>query len=121
MYLLVDECCADGLLTVARKAGHAAQLTKEVGELGGGTEDEAIFAFARLHGAVLVTVNAADFRDLARHRDHAGVILVPSVREPGQSRLFRTVLPVTATVFAAARNRLVEIDGAGRISEFTLL
>lgn len=84
MYLLIDECCADGLATVARKAGHTAQLTKQVGELGRGATDEDIFAFARRHDAVLVTINAADFRDLARHRSHAGVVLLPSVREPGQ-------------------------------------
>ena len=90
MYLWIDECCSDGLRTVAEKLGHVAQLTKQIEALGRGQDDRVIFDFAREH-AVLVTVNAADFRDLARYRGHPGVILLPSVREPEQSRLFRRV------------------------------
>jgi predicted nuclease of predicted toxin-antitoxin system len=117
MYLLIDECCSPGLLTVAVKAGHAAQLTREVAELGPAADDDAIFAFARRHEAVLVTVNAYDFRDLARYRDHAGVIIVPSIREPRQSRLFRAVLPVAVGVFGSARSRFVEIDLTGHVRQ----
>ena len=101
MYLLIDECCSDGLRTVAEKLGHVAQLTKHVAGLGRGQDDAVLFDFARAHGAVLVTVNAADFRDLARYRDHPGVILVPSVREPRQSRLFRRVRARAAHADAA--------------------
>ena len=120
MYLLIDECCSDGLRTVAEKLGHVAQLTKQVAGLGRGQDDVVLFDFARGHGAVLVTVNAADFRDLARYRNHPGVTLVPSVREPRQSRLFRRVLPVAAQVIASSPAMFVAIDAQGVIQSFRL-
>lgn len=120
MYLLIDECCSDGLRTVAEKLGHVAQLTKQVAELGRGQGDAMLFDFARAHGAVLVTVNAVDFLDLARYRDHSGVILVPSVREPRQSRLFRRVLPVAERLLAASPGMFVAIDAQGIIHSFRL-
>jgi predicted nuclease of predicted toxin-antitoxin system len=120
MYLLIDECCSDGLRTVADKLGHVAQSTKHVEALGRGQDDAVIFDFARQHGAVLVTVNAADFRDLARYRDHPGVILLPSVRNREQSRLFRRVLAVADGVLAPGSNMFLEIDVQGAIRSFRL-
>ena len=120
MYLLIDECCSDGLRTVAEKLGHVAQLTKHVAGLGRGQDDVVLFDFARAHGAVLVTVNAADFRDLARYRDHPGMILVPSVREPRQSRLFRRVLPVAEQVVGTRPGMFVAIDARGVVQSFRI-
>ena len=49
-----------------------------------------IFEFARRHGAVLVTINRADFADLAGlGRDHPGVIILPSVVGQELATLFR--------------------------------
>ena len=98
----------------------ALQLTKHVAGLGRGQDDVVLFDFARAHGAELVTVNAADFRDLARYRDHSGMILVPSVREPRQSRLFRRVLPVAEQVVGTRPGMFVAIDARGVVQSFRI-
>ena len=120
MYLLIDECCSDGLRTVAEKLGHTVQLTREIAALGRGQGDSVIFDFAREHRAVVVTVNAADFRDLARYREHPGIILVPSVREPEQSRLFRHLLATAEHLLAPGSSTFIEVDAKGVIRSFRL-
>ena len=121
MYLLIDECCGKALVGIAEELGHTAQRTQEIQVLGGGADDRAIFDFARAQSAVFVTVNGADFINLAsRGRAHSGVILLPSVRGRHMARLFRTVLPVAAAVLGTTPNLFVEIDETGRIRSFQL-
>lgn len=93
MYLLIDECCGKSLVGVAEAAGHRAQRTVEVAALGRGAADVDIFAFARRHDAVLVTINQGDFVSLAtRVSDHPGLILLPSVRGQTLGRMLRIAL-----------------------------
>jgi predicted nuclease of predicted toxin-antitoxin system len=121
MYLLIDECCGKALVTVAENLGHTGQRTRDVVELGSGADDQSIFAFARAHGAVFVTINRTDFMDLAAYGwDHAGVVVLPSVLGRDLARLFRTVLPVAEAVFASRPNMFVEIAETGRITSFQL-
>jgi predicted nuclease of predicted toxin-antitoxin system len=121
MFLLIDECCGKALVAVAEVLGHTAQRTRDVAALGEGAEDQTIFEFARRHGAVLVTINRADFADLAGlGRDHPGVIILPSVVGQELATLFRTVLPVADTVLSCGPNMFVEIEENGRVTSYQL-
>lgn len=115
MYFLIDECCAKGLVTVARTAGHTAQLITEVAALGAAADDSSIFQFARRSGAVLVTANADDFRKLAARIRHSGIVALPALREPGQSRLFRRALPLIVPALSQDVGRFIDIDAAGLV------
>jgi predicted nuclease of predicted toxin-antitoxin system len=120
MYLLIDECCGKGLVAVARSAGHVAQRSIEVEELGRGAQDADIFAFARANGAVVVTINQGDFLKLAgRTFEHPGIIVLPSARGSVLARLFAAGLRAAAAVFEIHPNALVQIDAAGRIAGIT--
>jgi predicted nuclease of predicted toxin-antitoxin system len=121
VYLLIDECCGKALISAAEALGHTAQRTREVPGLGPGAEDEAIFAYARASGAVFVTINRADFIDLAAYGpDHPGVIVLPSVLGRDLARLFRAVLPLADEIMARQRSTFVEITENGRITSFEL-
>lgn len=123
MYLLIDECCSNALVRIAVELGHTAQRSKDVRALGPGAPDQWIFGFARSEGAVLVTANREDMRDLAgygRGGSHPGVILLPQVRGQDMAGLFRRVLPVAAGILAGAPNMFVEIDADGRITSYRL-
>lgn len=115
MYFLIDECCAKGLVTVARRAGHTAQLITEVGALGAAADDSSVFQFARRSGAVLVTVNAGDFRRLAARTRYPGIVVLPALREQGQSRLFRRGLPLIVLALSQDPGHFIDIDAAGRM------
>lgn len=121
MYLLIDECCGKALLKAAEELGHTAQRTREVVSLGPGAADRDIFELAREAGAVFVTINRADFVDLAAYgREHPGVIVLPSVLGQDLVRLFRMVLPNTERVMDANRSMFVEIDAGGKMKSFQL-
>ncbi|SEC03469.1 Predicted nuclease, contains PIN domain, potential toxin-antitoxin system component [Rhizobiales bacterium GAS191] len=121
MFLLIDECCGKALIAVAEILGHTAQRTRDAAALGEGAEDQTIFDFARRHGAVLVTINRADFADLAEHgRDHPGVIILPSVIGQELARLFRIVLPIADAVLSDRPNMFVEIEENGRVTGYQL-
>ena len=121
MYLLIDECCGKALVKAAEEFGHTAQRTREVVSLGPGAADRDIFEFARATGAVFVTINRADFVDLAAYgREHPGVIVLPSVLGQDLVRLFRMVLPSAERVTDANRSMFVEIDAAGHKQSFRL-
>jgi predicted nuclease of predicted toxin-antitoxin system len=80
MYLLIDECCGEALVSISHRLGHTAQRTREIGELGSGADDRRIFEFARRNGAVFVTINRTDYVTLAAYgRPHPGVIILPPV------------------------------------------
>jgi predicted nuclease of predicted toxin-antitoxin system len=121
MYLLIDECCAKRLAAVARARGHRVERSIEIKELGRGATDDAIFAYARHHGAIVVTINRADFIALGScGNDHAGVILLPSLERAPLTAIFEEVLPVAERVFGLRANAFVEIDSTGRITSFSL-
>lgn len=121
MYLLIDECLSRGLITVATRLGHTAQLTKEVRDLGEQASDQDIATFARRSNAIVVTVNASDFRKLAGgSKGHHGMILLPSVPGKEAAALFRAVLPVAEALFETNENTFVEIDEDGKITSFQL-
>ena len=121
MYLLIDECCGKTLVAVAETLGHAAQRTRDVAALRAGAADRTIFDFARRHGAILVTINVADYVSLAsRGRAHPGVILMPSVIGPKLGRLFRAVLPIAEEGVRDQSNMFVEIDENRRVISFQL-
>ncbi len=121
MYLLLDECCGKALVKVAAGAGHTAQRTLEVAVLGRQAPDHDIFDFARGIGAVFVTINRGDFIHLAaRGREHAGVILLPSLPRAQLLPLFSAALAAAEPLFSAEANLFVEINEAGEISSFQL-
>jgi predicted nuclease of predicted toxin-antitoxin system len=121
MFLLIDECCSKGLVGVAEKLGHAAQLTREVRSLGKQASDADIHAFAKRNEAIVVTANAVDFMDLAgAGKGHPGMILLPSTPAKKAAALFKKVLPVAEKVFASQQSMFVEIDEDGTITSFQL-
>ena len=123
MDLLIDECCSNALVRIAAELGHTAQRSKDVRVLGPAAPDRWIFGFARSEGAVLVTANREDMRDLAaygRGGRHPGVIVLPQVRGQDMASLFRRVLAVAPGILASAPNMFVEIDAAGRITSYRL-
>jgi predicted nuclease of predicted toxin-antitoxin system len=80
-----------------------------------------IFAFARRHEAILVTIDRTDFVSLAAYvSDHPGVIILPSVVGKELARLFKRVLPVAKNVFQDSRSMFVQIDANGRVTSFQL-
>jgi len=106
---------------VAHRLGHTAQRTREVRELGEGADDRTIFDFARMSGAVFVTINRTDYVALAAYGPpHPGVIILPSAAGRELARLFRRVLQVAGRVFESGENMFVEIDARGRITSFRL-
>ena len=118
MFLLLDECCSPSLVAVAENLGHTAQLTIHVAELGRQAKDQQIFNFARGAGAVLVTVNGADFIQLAAHRHHTGLIVLPSVGRNDLRPLFKSVLAAAEPLLAEQPDLVIEIDQSGQISSF---
>jgi predicted nuclease of predicted toxin-antitoxin system len=121
MYLLIDECCGKSLVRVAESLGHTAQRTTLVTFLGRGASDNEIVEFARRNEAIIVTSNSVDFLALAAAgRDHAGMILLPSVIGQDLGRLFRQILPVVANVFAQRPNMFVAVDANGDVQSFKL-
>ncbi len=121
MFLLLDECCGKALVRIAEAAGHTAQRTVQVAALGPQASDRDIFDFACRVGTVFVTVNRGDFIELAaRGREHAGVILIPSLPLARLRPLFEAALATAEPLFATAPNLFVEIDATGRITCFQL-
>lgn len=120
MYLLIDECCGKGLASVAGAAGHVAQRTIEITQLGRGISDADIFGFAAAHEAVVVTINQGDFIRLSvRAVRRAGLILLPSARGTELARIFRAGLPAAVTILAASPTAMVNIDWDGVATEMT--
>jgi predicted nuclease of predicted toxin-antitoxin system len=118
MFLLIDECCGKGLVSVAEAAGHVAQRTIEVAQLGRGASDADIFGFAAAHGAVVVTINQGDFVNLSgRAARGAGLILMPNARGTELARIFRAGLPAAAMILAARPTTMVSIDTDGGATE----
>ncbi len=118
MYLLIDECCGKALVRVAEAAGHTAQRTREIHELGQGATDRDIFDFACRNGAVVVTSNHRDFEALASGQVHPGLIFVPQTIGSELSRLFKEVLPIADKVIGSGAGQMVEIEEDGRIVSF---
>jgi predicted nuclease of predicted toxin-antitoxin system len=119
MYLLIDECCGKALVRVAEAAGHTAQRTRDIGQLGQGATDRDIFDFACRNGAVIVTSNHRDFEALAAEQAHPGMIFVPQTLGSELARLFRDVLPTAEQVIASGSGQIVEIEEDGRIVSFS--
>jgi predicted nuclease of predicted toxin-antitoxin system len=106
MYLLIDECCSNALVRIAAELGHTAQRSKDVRVLGPAAPDRWIFGFARSEGAVLVTANREDMRDLAaygRGGRHPGVIVLPQVRGQAWRACFGASLPSPPAFWRARR------------------
>jgi predicted nuclease of predicted toxin-antitoxin system len=120
MYLLIDECCGKGLASVAEAAGHVAQRTIEVAQLGRGATDADIFGFAATHEAVVVTINQGDFIRLSGETARgAGLILLPAARGAELTKVFRAGLPAAATILAARPAAMVSIDSHGAATELS--
>jgi len=92
-----------------------AQLTREVRVLGPASDDSSIFEFARRSGAILVTANASDFRTLAARARHGGIVSLPALREPGQSKLFRRALPLIVRILSQTPDLFIEISASERV------
>lgn len=121
MYLLIDECCSKGLVKVAQSLGHTAQRTISVRALGRAASDADIHQFASRNGAILVTENSADFRELAgQGKAHPGIILMPNIVGKEAAMLFKKLLPEAERVFTGKQNMFVEIDEGGLIKSFQL-
>ena len=114
MYLLIDECCGKGLVSVAEAAGHVAQRTVEIAKLGRGASDADIFAFAAAHRAIVVTINQGDFIQLSnRAMTRTGLILLPDAHGSELARIFRAGLPTAVDILEAEPGAVVRIDRAG--------
>ena len=92
MKILIDECLSPELARDARQAGFEAYHLAHLGRAG--WQDWNITEFALDRDMVLVTNNRTDFRALYSRRElHPGLmIIVPSVDQDGQRRLFMAAL-----------------------------
>ena len=116
MFLLIDECCGKGLSAAAESQNHVAQRTVDTPGLGQGATDADIFAFAAEAGAVVVTINQADFIKLAGLSvPSCGLILLPALRGMELTRLFRSVLEKLVPVFDASEEAIVSVMPNGEI------
>lgn len=121
MYILVDECCPKLFVHISEQAGHVAQRTIEVGQLGQSASDPAIFSLAKSFGAAVVTVNIGDYIRLAQlSPGHPGLMLLPSLPRARTCALFREMLPIAETLFASQTGMCVEADAEGAIRTFKL-
>lgn len=116
MFHLIDECCGKGLVGVAESEGHVAQRTVDIEALRRGATDAEIFAFARQHGACVVTINQADFLQLSDSPPHdVALILLPSVRAPELAKLFRLALRALAAM-APSASRILQVTADGLVT-----
>jgi|GEM_PF-2482149 len=120
MYLLLDECCGKALVRFAEALGHTAQRSVDAGALGMGATDEEVFAFARQAGAVVVTINRADFIDIAARHSHPGILLIPSLPNRQLRPLFEALLKTAESLLAAQSSLFIEVDANGAITSFTI-
>jgi predicted nuclease of predicted toxin-antitoxin system len=121
MYLLLDECCGKALGRFAESLGHTAQRSVDVQVLGKGASDAQLFDFARKAGAVLVTVNRADFIALAgTSASHPGVLLIPSLPNAELRPHFEKLLKVAEPLLTATPGLCVEVDTHGVVTSFTV-
>ena len=121
MYLLLDECCGKALGRLAESLGHTAQRSVDVQVLGRGASDAQLFDFASKAGAVLVTVNRADFIALAATSgSHPGVLLIPSLPSAELRPHFEKLLKTAEPLLAATPGLCVEVEENGAITSFTV-
>jgi predicted nuclease of predicted toxin-antitoxin system len=114
MYLVIDECCGKKLKPVAEDQGHAAQRSVEIAQLGRGATDSDIFSFAAATGAVVATINHADFLALAKRTDaRPGLIFLPALRGTELARVFKVALPKLTAMFDEAPTGIVQVDSQG--------
>jgi len=115
MYLIIDECCGKKLVSVAEDHGHVAQRSIEIAELGQGASDADIFLFAVANGAIVLTINQGDFLALAKQfNSRPGLVLLPSLRGAELAKLFKSVLPWLANIFAIAPDAIVQVSADGK-------
>lgn len=120
MYLLLDECCGKALVRVAEALGHTAQRSINAQPLGRGASDDDVFAFAARVSAVLVTVNKADFIEIAAARSHGGILLIPSLPNRQLRPLFEALLAAAEPLLSAQPSLFVEVDASGTVTSFTV-
>ena len=90
-----DECVEPQWRTALEDAGHDVLRVKAVDELGEGTDDEAVLAYAARHGRPLLTADNADFTD-PPPTDHAGVIVVSDRQDPSGEAVVTAVQRVVS-------------------------
>jgi predicted nuclease of predicted toxin-antitoxin system len=120
MYLLLDECCGKALVRFAEALGHTAQRSVDVAALGRGATDDEVFAFARQGGAVVVTVNRADFIEIAAGSSHPGVLLIPSLPNRKLRPLFELLLKTAEPLLQHQPDLFVEVSADGSVFSFTI-
>ncbi len=100
MRLLLDEDSgAHALANALRADGHDVERVVDVGDLGPGSSDDAVLAYAVAANRVLISKNGADFAEIATRPGapgHPGVLVVHYTPDGSN-------LPV-ATVVRAVRN-----------------
>ena len=118
MRFLIDECLSVQLVAVADDAGYEAHHIAHVGKAG--WKDWNVVHYAHEQDFILVTNNAADFRELyAVQPLHAGlVILIPNVDGERQQRLFKGALTQLA-IHGEPINQVLEVDLEGEEATFT--
>ena len=93
--LYLDEMVNVMLAAELRRRGYDVVSCQEVGRAGKGVPDHAQLAFAAGQGRVVLTFNFGDYQRLdtewcAASRAHAGIVLSPAYRPPGE--LLRAVV-----------------------------
>jgi predicted nuclease of predicted toxin-antitoxin system len=112
---LIDECLSPDLTGVARGRGHDAGHVTHYGR--GGVKDWYLVPFIIQNELIFVTNNARDFRRLYAALDlHPGlVVILPAVKQPRQSELFRQALAAIDQQRDII-NKLIEVDADGVVT-----
>jgi hypothetical protein len=93
--LYTDEMINPALAKELQQRGYDAESCQEAGRSNQGIEDTEQLSYAADQGRAILTFDAADYLSLdvewkAAGQQHAGIILSPRVRDPGE--LLRRVL-----------------------------
>jgi predicted nuclease of predicted toxin-antitoxin system len=117
--LLIDECLTVELVSVANELGMAAHHVAHIGL--SGKPDHQVFKVVEVEGYIFVTNNRDDFLTLVQNVNlHAGLIVIlPNCPREKQMELFRAALRYVQEL-GNLINRVLEIDGSGKIEVYPL-
>lgn len=120
MRFLIDECLSPALVSVAHEAGYEAYHVAHRGW--SGLPDRRLLRILLDEHLVIVTNNRDDFLALVGGADiHPGlVVIVENVPRAREIVFFQSALEHIAATATDMINRVVEVDGEGRVQSYAL-
>lgn len=121
--ILIDACATPALADHLRQQ-RGIDVVHASSCLPPAAPDEDVVALARSEGRVILTINAEDFRKLARaNPGHPGLIILPSVSRAAQIQLGETVIDrILADIKAGHRPKghVYDVDAKGKVKRYKL-